>query len=200
MVFEGPEGFLSNREMFLIGMPRLRQLRVKSDNSCLSETPRQLQHFFTSCLQEYNILTEDKTQYSLPGWQRPPIDLDVNSSEELIDNYCPKPWRYSSFKSIQTLPYMGDNVLYGGGGFVADLGYSITTALSVASSLKENNWIDDSTAAVFVEFTVFSPTTMLFSSVKLLFERFPYVATTTSLRINTFNVYPTTNKTFLQLY
>lgn len=170
-----------------------------TDTSCLDIVKDKLvKHSFKTCLQHYDIRTEDRTPYSLPGWKPLPTNNTTNSPN-FIKNSCPKPWRYSGFKSIQTLPYMSSDILYGGGGYVADLGYNKSTAMYVCDNLKSNGWIDDHTAAVFWEFTVFSPSTMLFSSVKLLLERFSYGTTNTIERIDTFKVYSTTNKTFLEV-
>jgi hypothetical protein len=92
--------------------------------------------------------------------------------------------------------------LYGGGGFVADLGYNKSTAENVINNLQGNNWIDEYTAVVFLEFTVFNPASSLFSSAKFLYERFPSGSINTITRIETLAVYSPTNKSvnfFLQI-
>ena len=63
--------------------------------------------------------------------------------------------------------------MFDGGGYVAELGYNSLSAINVIKVLEENRWIDNQTAAVFVEFTVFEPSSSLFSAIKLLFERSP---------------------------
>lgn len=165
----------------------------------MSKVPSQFRNFIKgkTCLPTYDILTEDKTLYNVPGWHPLPVNTTFSTTKQ-FDQLCPKPWRFSSFRATQSLPYMGNGILYSGGGFVADLGYNKTTALYITSHLESNRWMDDNTAVIFVEFTLFNPTTMLFTSVKLLLEKAPYGATNTYDRIDTFGVYSRTNKTFLQ--
>ena len=33
-IFDHDEGFMGNRELFMVGMPRLRQIRIKPGNLC----------------------------------------------------------------------------------------------------------------------------------------------------------------------
>ena len=97
-------------------------------------------------------------------------------------------------RQIQTLPFYGTGILYGGGGFVADLGYDKSTANGVVDLLREKSWIDEYTSAVFLEFTVFNPSSALFSSVRYLYERCPSGSFNTVTRIDSLNVYTPTNK------
>ena len=79
--------------------------------------------------------------------------------------------------------------VYGGGGFVADLGYTKRSALRVIHNLQNNSWIDEKTRAVFIEFMIFDSSTNLFSAVTLLFEALPLGGVTTSKRIDTMSLY-----------
>ena len=79
--------------------------------------------------------------------------------------------------------------IYGGGGFVADLGYTKRSALRVIHNLQNNSWIDERTRAVFIEFMIFDSSTSLFSAVSLLMEVLPLGGVCTSKRINTMSLY-----------
>ncbi|EDO48597.1 predicted protein, partial [Nematostella vectensis] len=159
--FEYDEGFISSREAFIVGMPRLRQVRLKP---------------------------EDKTPWNMPMW-KPVRNLTRSMSILKLQDICPKPWRYKSADALSSLSFTGLDSFYDGGGFVADLGYNIWQARNVVSVLRDNSWIDDKTAAVFVEFTVFEPTTSLFSAVKYLYERFRTGGTNTRATVRTLVLY-----------
>lgn len=76
-----------------------------------------------------------------------------------------------------------------GGGYIADLGYNSRTALRVIGTLENDEWIDDQTVAVFTEFTIFEPSSSLFSTIKLLFERFPTGGSNAVVNIKTLSLY-----------
>ena len=124
----------------------------------------------------------------MPGWI-PIYNLTVFKShfEKLF--LCPRPWRYETAKELQTLSFQGLISVYSGGGFVADLGYNTDDALQVIYSLEENGWIDNATAAVFIEFIIYEPTSSLFSSVKFVFERLANGDTNATTRIKTLTIY-----------
>lgn len=79
--------------------------------------------------------------------------------------------------------------MFDGGGYVAELGYNSLSAINVIKVLEENRWIDNQTAAVFVEFTVFEPSSSLFSAIKLLFERSPIGGSHALVNIKTLSLY-----------
>ena len=89
--------------------------------------------------------------------------------------------------------YRGIANNYDGGGYVADLGYNEESALDVVGELQNHNWINDFTAAVFVEFSVHEPSSRLFSSVKYLYERLPTGGVLTSVNVHTLALYPPSN-------
>ena len=107
---------------------------------------------------------------------------------------CPKPWRYNTSLELNTLSYYGKQTRYDGGGYIADLGYDSRTASRVVINLKSNlyDWIDDRTAAVLVEFTIFQPSTLLFSVAKLLYEVYPTGKPVSRARFDTLSIYGTT--------
>lgn len=151
---------------------------------------------FQRCIPQYSIFHEENSPYNLPKWKELQ-NLTSYLSKFEIKKLCPIPWRYRDFHKIQTLPFGGKAATYGGGGFVADLGYKIATGKDVVRKLQESDWIDKYTSAVFLEFTLFNPATSLFSSAKFLFERFPTGFLNSLNRIDTITIYSPTNKSLL---
>jgi hypothetical protein len=124
----------------------------------------------------------------LIGWT-PILNATTFHSVFDLEMVCPKPWRYKTAKELNALPIGGEASVYYGGGFVADLGYNLKTAQDVLVGLQRNRWIDNLTAAVLVEFTIFEPRSQLFSSVKLLSERLPTGGLTLVSKFHTIPVY-----------
>ena len=127
-------------------------------------------------------------------------NLSVFADEFQLHDACPIPWQYQSAKYLQALSYHGFILTYDGGGFVADLGYNEETASGVIDKLEANNWLDDRTVIVFVEFTIFEPSSMLFSSVKHVYEHFQTSGSFTGTKISTLTVYSAKNKQFESFY
>lgn len=159
----------------------------------------ELAHRFYRCLPVYDDKTADSTLFNQPGWL--PVDntSKVLSTFELHD-MCPKPWRFRTAENLTTLSALGLQSSYGGGGFVADLGYNARSAGNVLDTLETNNWINDMTAAVFVEFTIHQPATALFSVVKYLFERLPTGGYNTVTSIKTLTLYASPDPTFKSFF
>ena len=141
------------------------------------------------CLLPYSENNEDKSQYYQPKWIAVKNLTTAWNKLELYE-LCPKPWRYQSRHTLHTMRYRGITNNYDGGGYVADLGYNEESALDVISKLQNHDWINDFTAAVFIEFSVHEPSSRLFSSVKYLYERLPTGGVLTSVNVQTLALYP----------
>lgn len=140
------------------------------------------------CLPYYSSKMEDKTQHNLRDWT-PVNNISAFQASFKLDDLCPKPWRYQTAEALDTLSFRGFYAIYDGGGYVADLGYNANTALGVIDNLEKSGWIDDRTVAVFVEFTVYEPSSTLFSGLKYLYERYPTGGTRATGRIDTLMIY-----------
>ena len=101
---------------------------------------------------------------------------------------------------MNTLSHQAVRRSYGGGGYVADLGYSKESALEVIRDLRDNDWVDTSTAAVFIEFTLFDSSTSLFCSVRHVFERLPTGGTVTGVAVRALTLYPSANAHLQSFY
>ncbi|KAJ7384754.1 hypothetical protein OS493_020345 [Desmophyllum pertusum] len=196
--FNYKEGFLSNREAFLIGMPRLRQIRLKQETRCQDDSdifPVKLGP--DRCLLPYSSDSEHKSLFNQPKWI--PVKNHTSKIMELYQ-LCPKPWRYQSPHKLQTLPYKGLHNEYDGGGYVAYLGYNEESAMDVVNKLQTNDWIDEFTVAVFIEFSVHEPSSRLFNFAKYLYERLPTGGVITTVDVHTLALYPPSNESFNTFY
>lgn len=160
----------------------------------IEKTP-QLGESFTRYIPSYSSKNEYKTRYNLPEWI-PVTNMSHNQSVFELEWMCPKPWRYRTPWDLDTLSYEGYYSTYNGGGFVADLGYNIKSALKVVNELQANNWIDEFSVAVFIEFTIFNPSSSLFSVTKCLYERSPTGGVAFSRSVKTLTLYHTSNNNF----
>ena len=115
----------------------------------------------------------------LPKWKHPPSD----TSTSFFKTLCPKPWRYQSSDDMDNLPWSSPRAAYGGGGYVADLGYDLQTASGVMENLNENNWIDRRTRALIVEFSIFNSNMNILAIANYFFEFMPTGGVYTYLRI-----------------
>ena len=113
---------------------------------------------------------------------------------------CPRPWRYETAEELQTLSFQGLTSTYSGGGYIADLGYNTEDAHQVIDILESNDWINNMTAVVFIELTVYEPATSLFSAIKFLFERFPNGGTNAITQFKTLIIYSPQDPHFRRLY
>ena len=121
------------------------------------------------CFPYYSMSCDDKTPVYLPKWKQPSYD----DSPFLIDKLCPKPWRYQSSDDMGNLPRSSPLATYGGGGYVADLGYDLQTAREVMEALSKNNWIDRRTRALIVEFSIFNTNMNILVIANYFFEFLP---------------------------
>ncbi|PFX27644.1 Polycystic kidney disease protein 1-like 2 [Stylophora pistillata] len=189
--FAYEEGFISNKAAFLMGMPRLRQIRFKEEINIHCKFFRVTgakERVLKNCSPYQSTASEDKNAFYQPGWI--PVDNHTLYSENsLLSQLCPKPWRYKSPQTLQTLPYQGYFRTYDGGGYVAYLGYNEISALEIIDNLQNNNWLDESTAAVFIEFSVHEPSSRLFSFARYFYERLPTGGSVTSRDVQTWTLY-----------
>lgn len=144
--------YIGNKMSILLGVPRLRQLRVQKD-SCM--IPEESKEVVRHCNDFYSLSEEDRTHLSLPGWR--PFTGSVSWAN--LSDLCPAPWRYVTMEKIHNSPSWGFFHVYDGGGYIADLGYSKLTAEGIITNLREYGWLDRQTRAVLLEFSVYNPNT-----------------------------------------
>ena len=143
---------------------------------------------FSRCLPFYSAEMESLSRYNRPGWD-PVQNATIFYSDFELEKECPRPWRYRRPENLHMRPFGGVMATFVGGGYIADLGYNSYSALKVIKVLENDEWIDDRTAAVFIEFTIFEPSSSLFSAIKLLFERSPTGGSHAMVTIKTLSLY-----------
>ena len=155
-----------------------------------------LNDLFPGCLQTYSRKSEDRTPFHLPQW----IPLGNYSHFASVNDICPKPWRYQSASTIGTLSHEAVKETYDGGGYVADLGYNKESAFEVVRDLRAHNWVNEYTAAVFIEFTLFDPSSSLFCNVRNIYERLATGQVVTKVDVRVLSLYPSMDGNFQSFY
>ncbi|XP_069125477.1 polycystin-1-like protein 2 [Argopecten irradians] len=150
---------ISTRTAYRVGPIRIRQQRVKREGCIVSDYMRNI---IPSCAVDWDIDDADDKAYS-ESWKLPKI----NESFTHIVNY---PWKYRSFLKTGGLPYAGEIGVYPGGGYIADFIGKRERAFQFLSDLRQKNWIDRFSRAIFVMFTVYNANVNMFSTVNIVFE------------------------------
>nr|CAH8862020.1 unnamed protein product [Trichobilharzia regenti] len=133
----------------LIGVPRLRQLRVAS-NSCA--VPVYFSNDIKECFAEYHESNEDKT----------PFGLKVDTA-----------WTYTSSQQLGMSTFWGSVGLYSGGGYYVDLSRNRNNASSQLDTLFQNLWLDRGTRVIFLHFTTYNANMNLFCVAEIAIEAPP---------------------------
>ncbi|GAB6019631.1 TRP-like ion channel Pkd2 [Chamberlinius hualienensis] len=133
-------------ECKLLGMPRIRQIKVRND-SCV--IPEDFKKAITVCYDMYSPDIEDKAAFG-----------KINGSA----------WTYHSESELDGSTHWGQIATYSGAGSYEDLGTSADEARAVLDDLKSNLWITRGTRVVFVDFTVYNANINLFCVIKLVME------------------------------
>ncbi len=131
--------------------------------------PEEAQEVITHCNDFYSFDEEDRTNLNLPGWR--PYTGSVEWAN--FTDLCPAPWRYVTTESLQNSPSWGFFHVYDGGGYVANLGYSIRPAKLVISNLRKHGWIDRQTRAILLQFSIYNPNTGYISIATYHYEILP---------------------------
>ncbi|XP_054285995.1 polycystic kidney disease 2-like 2 protein [Macrosteles quadrilineatus] len=154
-------GWLKSGNSRLIGVPRLRQIRVKHDLSNQCKVPEIMQNISRGCHMTLTEETEDRRDYGT-GWSNNSL-YDV----ELFDS---SPWEY-------TAPSWGGNYIegpsgyeYHSGGYVATLHRDLIKTKASLSSLYDTNWFDGNTRALIVDFTLYNVNNDVFTLTTIVTE------------------------------
>ncbi|XP_033731377.1 polycystic kidney disease protein 1-like 2 [Pecten maximus] len=151
------KSYLRDNQNYRVGPIRLRQVRVKAGGCPFPPMASR------TCYKGYQISKEDDQDYCL-GW----IDGPCPSDEIL--KLSSSAWQFTSAVDLWGVPQLGDYSLYGGGGYVADMGVNYDVSLQTLQELKANSWIDRKTRGVMVEFTLYNSNINLFAYLSLLVE------------------------------
>ncbi|XP_022796723.1 polycystic kidney disease 2-like 2 protein [Stylophora pistillata] len=169
--------YIGNKHSLLVGMARVRQLRVRS-------TQCKVPNYIEECFEGYSIENEDKATYNKPGWR--PVE-NVTRNDELL-RLCPRPWRYQHVDDTDTILRWGQFSYYHGGGFVADLGYQNHTGFRIVTDLQKNSWLDRKTRVVIAEFSTFNPSVNVLGVATYFYEVQTSGLKTASMQIHSLSI------------
>ncbi|XP_041497970.1 polycystin-2 [Microtus oregoni] len=133
-------------ENLLLGVPRLRQLRVRN-GSC--SIPQDLRDEIKECYDVYSVSSEDRAPFG-----------PRNGTA----------WIYTSEKDLNGSSHWGIIATYSGAGYYLDLSRTREETASKIASLRRNFWLDRGTRATFIDFSVYNANINLFCVVRLLVE------------------------------
>ncbi|GAB6028334.1 Polycystic kidney disease [Chamberlinius hualienensis] len=128
----------------LLGIPRLKQLRVRNDSCRVHDDFRA---FVSVCYNAYSEDVEDRLNF---GYQ--------NGTA----------WVYSTDEALNSLSFWGQISVYNGGGSYEDLGAHSQEPFAQLQFLMSNKWLDIATRVVVLDFTLYNVNVNLFSIVKYI--------------------------------
>ncbi|XP_059821491.1 polycystin-2 [Hypanus sabinus] len=133
-------------ENLLLGVPRIRQLKVKNESCKVHED---LKDEIKECYDVYSIANEDTASFGL-----------MNKTA----------WTYTSEKDLKEIGYWGLVAIYSGAGYYLDLARNRDETAAKLKVLKENLWLDRGTRVVFIDFSVYNGNINLFCVIRLVVE------------------------------
>lgn len=107
-------------------------------------------------------------------------------SGEVVDSS----YRFKSSSDLHTLPYFGVFSTYGGGGYTIDIGPKQSLVRHYISELKNFNWIDLYTRALFINTYVYNANTRLLTNIKVVFEISEFGSIIMTIDTYSFNMLP----------
>jgi polycystin 1L2 len=137
--------------------------------------------YLTKSTHFYSFHYEEKDSFG-PNWE--PLDNDTVITESFDEAF-----RYTSRESLNGSVYWGYLGVYGGGGFVFNLGDDPDVAEADLNLLEQSQWLDQYTRAIFVEFSVWNANTNLMSSFTTCLEFPPSRGLFTWTTIEVVNLY-----------
>lgn len=150
--------YIKDYTSIVVGSVIIRQARVKGVG-CSTKANKPI------CYGDYSVTGSQSADYYM-DWSSSYISSSTSSSVQ-------DAFKYTSALSINSLPYSGVYTNYLGGGYVYQMNTATKNTSQLASelvNLQQNDWIDESTRAVFVEFTLFNVNLELFAYCVILFE------------------------------
>jgi len=122
------------------------------------------------CTNSYSDAAEDTNDY-IPGWIPPTWMHGYNASIPWSSrSRLERAFLFSPPTAEDDYSTTGKITTYPSGGYVADLTEHADQASSLIQDLEANQWVDEYTRAVLLEFNILNPNSMLFNQVILIFE------------------------------
>lgn len=124
--------------------------------------------------------------YSISNEETREVWVSTNASSQLA-----KSFKYSKWYDLNNLPYQGQFSTYGGSGYVYKFDLNQNTSLIETDfiTLRNLGWVDKTSRALFIQFTLYNPNLNLFAYCIFLFEIVSTGNVVSTVDINTFNLY-----------
>uniref|UniRef100_A0A2K5SCQ3 Polycystin-2-like protein 2 n=1 Tax=Cebus imitator TaxID=2715852 RepID=A0A2K5SCQ3_CEBIM len=132
-------------ENLLLGVPRVRQLKVRN-NTC--KVYSSFQSLISECYSKYTSANEDLSNFGL-----------TSNSE----------WRYST-SNTNSPWHWGFLGVYRNGGYIFTLSKSKSETKNKFIDLRLNNWITRGTRVIFIDFSLYNANVNLFCIIRLVAE------------------------------
>ncbi|XP_022054229.1 polycystin-2 isoform X1 [Acanthochromis polyacanthus] len=133
-------------ENLLLGVPRLRQVKVRNESCSIHED---LRDEVQDCYNIYTPTNEDTAAFG-----------PKNGTA----------WMYTTESEMNGSSYWGQVSKYGGGGYYQDLSRTKEESTIQLQFLKDHLWLDRGSRAVFLDFSVYNGNINLFCIARLLVE------------------------------
>ncbi|XP_008417977.2 polycystin-2 isoform X1 [Poecilia reticulata] len=133
-------------ENLLLGVPRLRQVKVRNESCSVHED---LRDEVQDCYNIYTPSNEDTAPFG------------PNNGTA---------WVYTTESEMNSSSYWGQVSKYGGGGYYQDFSRTKEESANRLQFLKDHLWLDRGTRAVFLDFSVYNGNINLFCIARLLVE------------------------------
>ncbi|XP_023147240.3 polycystin-2 [Amphiprion ocellaris] len=133
-------------ENLLLGVPRLRQVKVRNESCSIHED---LRDEVQDCYNIYTPTNEDTAAFG-----------PKNGTA----------WVYTTESEMNGSSYWGQVSKYGGGGYYQDLSRTKEESTIQLQFLKDHLWLDRGSRAVFLDFSVYNGNINLFCIARLLVE------------------------------
>ncbi|XP_066273811.1 polycystin-1-like protein 2 isoform X2 [Branchiostoma lanceolatum] len=153
---------LQRNSLYKVQWTKFRQERVSQDapftipNDVLSST-------FGHCKEPFSSYNKDWRDYGV-GWT-PKKDTGQNVTDPGLSA-----WIHRTAEELREVSFHGIHGVYYGGGYQVELGKNRTESVAILRTLRDNNWIDEKTRAVFVQLTLYNPNSNLMTTVLLSVE------------------------------
>lgn len=125
-----------------------------------------------------NTYAYDKSDYST-GWTK--NAEGKRYSKELWR--IAEPWIYRTGKESASRPLFGKLYYHPPGGYIAQLGRTKINSIRMLNFLYKNNWYDENTQVLFIEFCLYNVDTNLFIIVNIVIERTPFEFQVTAVHV-----------------
>lgn len=139
------QGFVFG-ESKLLGLPQMRQLRVKEG---MCRVHDQFAELISECYDSYTKAGEDK---------------------DSIGGIEGKPYQWASEDETGYGGHRGEVAKYGGSGYIVDLATTKNETLTILEELQDNLWLDRSSRVVLIDVNLYNANLNLFLIIRLAAE------------------------------